>query len=124
MDMKKHVFRHVIIGSAAIAAFSAVTMLLWNWLMPCIFGLTIINFWQALGLLAFARILFGGFGHQGMMGRGMGGMYGDNPMHDKWMKMTDEQRREFINRRREHMHRGHFFGGGFDFDDDSAKDNE
>ena len=26
------------------------TMWLWNWLMPIIFGLTKITFWQALGL--------------------------------------------------------------------------
>ncbi|WP_080905885.1 hypothetical protein [Parabacteroides sp. Marseille-P3160] len=122
--MKKHVFTHVMMGLAAIAAFSAVAMLLWNWLMPVIFGLAAISFWQALGLLALARILFGGFGHRGMMGGCMGGMHSGNPIHDKWMKMTDEQRKEFIKRRREHMFRGHFFGGGFDFDDDSAKDNE
>lgn len=119
--MKKHVFKHVVVGSVAIAGFSVVTMLLWNWLMPCVFGLVAINFWQALGLLALARILFGGFGHHAMMGRGM---HGRNLIHDKWMKLTDEERREFINRRREHMRKGHFFGGGFDFDDDSAKENE
>ena len=117
--MKKYVFRHVMMGLAAVAGFSAITMLLWNWLMPDIFGLATIGFWQALGLLALARILFGGFGHRGMMG-----MHENNPIHDKWRKMTDEQRREFINRRREYMHKGHFFGGGFDFGDDSTKDNE
>jgi hypothetical protein len=35
---------------------------LWNWLLPPIFGLREISFWQALGLLALCRILFGGFG--------------------------------------------------------------
>jgi len=39
--------------------------LLWNWLMPAIFGLPPIRFWQALGLLALSRILFGGFGFRG-----------------------------------------------------------
>ena len=31
-----------------------------------------------------------------------GGMHGKghNPMHDKWMKMTPEQRKEFINKRK------------------------
>jgi hypothetical protein len=120
MNMKKHVFKHVMMGLAAIVGFSAVTMLLWNWLIPGVFGLAAINFWQALGVLALTRILFGGFGHREMMR----GMRNGNPIHDKWVKMTDEQRREFINRRREHMHRGHFFGGGFDFGNDSAKDND
>ena len=36
--------------------------LLWNWLLPAIFGFPRITFWQALGLLALSRILFGGFG--------------------------------------------------------------
>ena len=39
-----------------------VVMLLWNWLAPALFGLRLITFWQAIGLLALCRILFGGFG--------------------------------------------------------------
>jgi hypothetical protein len=34
------------------------TMWLWNWLMPTIFGLIKIGFWQALGLNLLAGILF------------------------------------------------------------------
>jgi len=34
------------------------TMWLWNWLMPVIFGLIKINFWQALGINLLAGILF------------------------------------------------------------------
>jgi len=34
---------------------------LWNWLVPSLFGWREITFWQALGLLALCRILFGGF---------------------------------------------------------------
>jgi len=36
-------------------------MHLWNWLLPPLFGWRQLNFWQALGLLALCRILFGGF---------------------------------------------------------------
>jgi hypothetical protein len=36
--------------------------LLWNWLLPALFGLPRISFEQALGLLVLSRILFGGFG--------------------------------------------------------------
>ena len=39
--------------------------LLWNWLVPPIFGWSQITFWQALGLLALCRILFGGRGGRG-----------------------------------------------------------
>jgi len=40
-----------------------VVRLLWNWLMPPLFGWREITFWQALGLLALCRILFGGHGY-------------------------------------------------------------
>ena len=35
---------------------------LWNWLVPQVFGWRPITFWQAIGLLALCRILFGGHG--------------------------------------------------------------
>ena len=38
---------------------------LWNWLLPPLFGWRQITFWQALGMLALCRILFGGFGGRG-----------------------------------------------------------
>jgi len=39
--------------------------LLWNWLMPPLFGLGQLTYWKALGLLALCRILFGGTGRHG-----------------------------------------------------------
>lgn len=42
---------------ALLAGFPA--MWLWNWLMPAIFGVKTIGFWQAVGLCALGRILFG-----------------------------------------------------------------
>ena len=33
-------------------------MLLWNWLMPILFGLPIITFWQAVGLNMLSTIIF------------------------------------------------------------------
>lgn len=42
--------------------FGEIVMHLWNWLMPAIFGLKSITFWQAIGLLILARILVGGLG--------------------------------------------------------------
>lgn len=33
-------------------------MLLWNWLMPKIFGLIVINFWEALGLCLLSSAFF------------------------------------------------------------------
>ena len=42
-----------------------VVMLLWNWLLPPLFGWGMLNFWQALGILLLSRILLGGFGSHG-----------------------------------------------------------
>ena len=39
-----------------------IVKLLWNWLLPPLIGLPQVTFWQALGLLALCRILFGGHG--------------------------------------------------------------
>ena len=36
-------------------------MLLWNWLMPAIFGLVTISYWQAVGIIILAKFLFSGF---------------------------------------------------------------
>lgn len=36
-------------------------MLLWNWLMPEVFGLPILSYWQAVGVLVMAKLLFGSF---------------------------------------------------------------
>ena len=41
--------------------FGIVIRALWNWLMPLIFGLPTITFWQGVGLFILAKILFGGF---------------------------------------------------------------
>ncbi len=51
-----------------IALFGYVAMWLWNALMPAIFGLTAITYWQAVGLLLLAKLFFGGF--EGGRGRG------------------------------------------------------
>lgn len=48
------------------------TMLLWNALLPAIFGIVTITYWQALGLLVLGRLLFGGFGKGGGGMRGFG----------------------------------------------------
>lgn len=41
-----------------------VFMLLWNALLPAIFGLKAIGYLQAVGLLVLAKILFGGWGRR------------------------------------------------------------
>jgi len=43
-------------------AFGWFVMLLWNWLMPAIFGLGAITYWQAFGLVVLAKLIFGAVG--------------------------------------------------------------
>ena len=40
-------------------ALGAVVMVLWNWLMPSLFGLGAITYWQGFGILVLAQLLFG-----------------------------------------------------------------
>ena len=99
---------------AVVAGFSAVVMLLWNWLFPVLFGLGAVSFWQALGILVLCRLLFGSFGggHHLMHG---GMRRGRHPLREKWLKMTPEERKEFFRKRKEHFEREreHFAGGDF-----------
>jgi len=70
----------MVAGGAALAAlfaflFGWVVMLLWNWLMPEIFGLPRIGYWQGWGLVLLAHILIkpgypGGHGESGGKDKG------------------------------------------------------
>ncbi len=55
-----------------ILLFAYVFMRLWNWLMPDIFDLGAITYWQAFGLLVLAKLVFGGFGGGHKNGRKKG----------------------------------------------------
>jgi hypothetical protein len=74
----------------AATVLSFVVMNLWNWLMPALFGLPPIRFWQALGLLVLSKILFGGF--RGPRGRQL---QWRERMMDRWVEMTPEEREKF-----------------------------
>lgn len=67
----------VTIGGIFLAAlfgllFGFLVKWLWNWLMPAIFNLPLITYWQAFGIVILAKLLFGSFGHH----------YHDNPCYD------------------------------------------
>jgi hypothetical protein len=64
---------------------------LWNWLMPTIFGLRMITFWQGLGLFVLGKMLLGGFHRHGGGGRGRWG----RGMRERWERMTPEQQEHF-----------------------------
>jgi hypothetical protein len=72
--MRKRWFWMIPLAIVAIPLFlfvgGEVVMHLWNWLLPPLFGWRTLTFWQALGLLALCRILFGGLGRHGHGPRG------------------------------------------------------
>ena len=78
-----------------------VVMHLWNWNLPPLFGWREITFWQALGLLALCRVLFGGFGWHGS-----GRSNFRRRMEERCAHMTPEERERF----RQGMHARWGFG--------------
>jgi len=93
--MRKKLYWIAPIGILAMVLFTIlggeVVKYLWNWLLPPLFGWRLISFWQALGLLALCRILFGGFGARGFgrsnFRRGMWERW-----DQRWQSMTPEER--------------------------------
>ncbi len=87
-----------LVGAAVFVALGGwFVQLLWNALLPPLFGWHTVTFWQALGLLALCRILFAGFGMHG----------GPRPhtrrhFAERWERMTPEERERF----REGLRRG------------------
>jgi len=82
-----------------------VVMLLWNWLAPALFGLRLITFWQALGLLALCRILFGGFGLGGGGNRNSSHRM-DRRIRERVRERMDERCEEMTPEQREKFRQG------------------
>ena len=72
--------------------FGYFVMKLWNWIMPDIFGLKTIGYWQAFGIVVLAKMLFGGTNGHGSHHKNYG---------DKWHRRTWK-----------HMHGGNWAPGG------------
>jgi hypothetical protein len=70
-DMQHRAYKMILLiavwGTIAIAGFGSAVWQLWNMLMPTLFHLPAIGFWQAVGLMALSWLLFGGW-------RGAGGL--------------------------------------------------
>lgn len=98
--MKSRIVKMVFFGILAFAGIIAVVMLLWNWLVPALFTLPAITYWQAAGLLILGRILFGGMSHcrHHSMHRG----WHSNKLREKWKNMSEVERREFVQNRRKY----------------------
>jgi len=84
------IFKFLVFALIAVTVFGAVVMVLWNWLMPALFGVRTITFWQAVGVLVISRILFGRFGAPRR------GAHRRHRMMERWNKMTPEEREKFV----------------------------
>jgi hypothetical protein len=80
--------RMVLFGIVAVGLMGLVIFGLWNLLMPAIFSLPAITFWQALGLFLLSRLLFGRFGGWGHRMRKARFVRG-------WKDLTHEERDRF-----------------------------
>lgn len=91
--MKKNqavrIVKMIVIAAVAVPVFGLIVMSLWNWLMPSLFDVHPVGFWQALGLFLLSRILFGGFGGDG------GRRHWRHRMMERWERMSPEERERF-----------------------------
>lgn len=87
------------IAAAFLALVGFAVMQLWNGLLPDLFHLPLITFWQGLGLFVLSKLLFG-FGGRG--GRFGGGPWMRGRMQDRFMNMSEEEREAFRSRMQQH----------------------
>ena len=83
----------VIFAPVIVVLFGELVLHLWNWLMPALFQLPTITFWQGLGLLVLSWLFFGGL-------RGSGPRSGyrhhwRSRMRERWECMSPEEREKF-----------------------------
>lgn len=69
----------ILIAALFAFVFGLFIMLLWNWLMPLLFNLPVINYWQAVGIIVLARLIFGGGHHKP-------GFHSHEPLQHKFNK--------------------------------------
>ncbi len=105
------VLRGLFVFVIVVSLFGTLVMVLWNNLMPEIFGLTAITFWQAMGLFVLSHILFG----HSWWSKKHRQFHEKQDLRNKWMKMTPEEREKFFKRRKEFFQKRNDFmkQGGF-----------
>ncbi len=92
------IIKGILVFTLFLVLVTWVTMGLWNFVIPSIFGLPTINWMQAAALLLLTRLLIGG-GHYGwnkMRNRPMDRMH---PMHTfkHWSTMSEEEKQQVKN---------------------------
>ena len=86
------------LAAAIILGVTWGVMTLWNWLMPDLFGLTTITFWQSMGLLVLVKtlgwIFTGGSRKRSGWGHPRRHQW-KRKFHEKWQNMSEEERKAF-----------------------------
>jgi len=88
MKNRKPIF--LLIPIALFFVIGFIVMVLWNYLIPTLFGLQTITYWQALSLFLLSRILFGNFGFGNKKPP-----FANSQFKEKLMNMTAEERQQF-----------------------------
>lgn len=92
-DLKKFLL-FIVFAPIFIFGFSAIVMWLWNALLPDIIGVNPVTYWQAMGILALSKILFGNFSSGGRS-KSSSKDKTKSGFRQKWMGMDDEERVKF-----------------------------
>lgn len=81
---------YILLGALVVVICGGSVMLLWNYVLAEVTNVKTINFWQALGIFALSKILFGGF-----KGGRNGRVYKWKEMRQKWNNMSPEEKEKF-----------------------------
>jgi len=85
---KKYLF--ILIPLGLFLILSWIIMLLWNNLIPTIFDLKSITYFQAMGLFILSRLLFGNLGFRNRKPPFM-----NQNLKEKWINMTEDEKIKF-----------------------------
>jgi hypothetical protein len=105
--MHRHHRKIIALILLCIPVLALAVMLLWNTALAGALGVPAISFWQALGILLLARILFGGF--KGLLALGLHGSEKHFALRNRWHSMMNpEEKENFLQRGFSfHHHRHH-----------------
>lgn len=98
----KFLLLFIIFAPVAIFIFGTVVMWLWNNALVPVLHVSPVSFWQGLGILVLAKILFGSFGG----GRGRRYPSWRERMTRKWDSMTPEEKEKFREKWQNHWWKG------------------
>lgn len=94
--LQKHLVFIPLFLVVMVTLIGALVMWLWNWLMPSLFGLPMLSFWQAVGLLVLCRLLVGNIGFGSHHHHSHGHCGGSNRLRERWASMSAEERQHII----------------------------